>query len=147
MHQRRCRVGAPDVQEVDDNNSGDDEERDLADDPLLSELDADLSRVTKRTDRTMLMIMAIGLPLTLISQAYATGLTRTIGTIAGALIVVGSIPYTILRTIRLKRQIATQYGLSCNSCGYNPGGMYALATATVPRCRKCRATLAPHRNS
>jgi hypothetical protein len=132
------------MQESNDYDPSDDEERDTADDPLLSALDADLGRASKKTDRTLLvMLLGIGLPLLLAFQILGTGTVRTIGVVAAAAIMIGAIPFTMIRTIRLRRHVAFRYGLECSSCGYNPGGMYALATATVPYCRKCRTKLNP----
>jgi hypothetical protein len=132
------------MQESNDYDPSDDEERDTADDPLLSALDADLSRASKMTDRTLLVVLlGIGLPLLLAFQIHETGTVRMIGVAAAAIIMIGAIPFTMIRTIRLRRHIAVRYGLECSSCGYNPGGMYALATATVPYCRKCRTKVNP----
>ena len=123
---------------------GADEEGDISDDPLLSALDAELNRASKKTDNTLLMVLlGAGLPSMLAFQVLGSGLTRAMGVIAAAVVMISAIPLTMLRTVRLSRQIATRYGLECPSCGHNPGGMYALSTATVRQCRKCRAKLLP----
>jgi hypothetical protein len=132
------------MQNSNDYDPGADEEGDISDDPLLSALDAELSRASKKTDNTLLVVLlGIGLPSMLAFQVLGSGITRTMGVIAAAVVMISAIPFTMLRTVRLRRQIATRYGLKCPSCGHNPGGMYALSTATVRQCRKCRAKLLP----
>jgi hypothetical protein len=132
------------MRESSNNETADDEERDIADDPILSALDAELNGVSKRTDNTLLVVvLGIGLPLMLAFHVYTTGLIRTLGVILSVVVMICVIPFTMLRTVRLRRQVAIRYGLKCRSCGHNPGGMYALSTATVGRCRKCGAQLSP----
>lgn len=132
------------MQKPNDYDPGADEESDISDDPLLSALDADLSCASQKTDNALLLVLlGVGLPSMLAFQVLGSGLTRTLGVIAAAVVMISAIPFTMLRTVRLRRQIATRYGLNCPACGHNPGGMYALSTATVRQCRKCRAKLLP----
>jgi hypothetical protein len=122
---------------------GDNDERDIADDPLLSAISADLQRVTKSTDRTLLVLLLV-IVVAFISTVKAMGAAWVgrLGALLGAALIVGVILFTVLRTIRLKRQIGVKYGLVCSSCGYNPGAGNALEAAQLRRCTRCSAALA-----
>ena len=119
--------------------SDEEEEGDIADNPLLSAIAADLERAEKQTDNNLLVALAaIVSALFLIERllgknSWLEGLT--------VVAVIGAIGYTIFSVVLRKRDVATKYGLICPVCEHKPSAHMIIAAATTHRCRKCGAEL------
>lgn len=117
----------------------DDEEGDIADDPLLSAINADLERANNQTDNKLLVALAaIVLALFLVERFL--GKNAWLEGFAAAA-VIGAIVVTIYSAVRSKGDIAAKYGLICPVCKHKPSPQMVLAAAMTRRCRKCGAPL------
>lgn len=117
----------------------DDEEGDIADDPLTRAIFLELKSVDKRNDRRLLIALAINCGLVwLVSQwKNRTVWIDVLGAGVLLVIVVGTIYWAIWQ----KQRIAIKHGLVCSNCGDRPWVQMIMSTATTKRCSKCRGRL------
>jgi hypothetical protein len=117
----------------------DDRETDVADDPLLSAISAELHAINKRSDMKLLIALALNLAtVVLFSRLHIKSMWFDL---LEAAVVVTSIGGTIYSVVRQKQRVAGRHGLVCSACGYRPGASMILSAATTRRCRKCGTTL------
>jgi hypothetical protein len=117
----------------------DDEDGDIADDPLLSAVSADLERATKQNDQ--MLLLALGAIVTLLFLAeHFLGKNPVLEGFAAAA-VVGAIVFTMYAVLRRKAGVATKYGLICPVCTHKPSATMVLSAARTRKCRKCGASL------
>ena len=117
----------------------DDEEQDIADDPLQSAINADIERVSRETDNRLLFaILAIAASLYFVNrywrEAPLLGVLSAIG-------VVVAIAFTIRSSLRAKAAIADKYGLTCTKCKHRPSAQMIPSAAVTLQCGKCGAKL------
>ena len=117
----------------------DDEERDIADDPLLSAINADLERADKQTDNRLLFVLAAIIAALFLVERFL-GKNLWLEGIAVAA-VIGAIAFTISSAVRRKTDVAAKYGLICPVCKHKPSPQMVLSAARTRRCRKCGAQL------
>jgi hypothetical protein len=118
-----------------------DEEPDIRDEPLASAVHRDVGRVLERTDHRLLVWLAVvGIAILVVEKS---AIKSTWTDVAGVLAVVGIISFTIYSAIRGQRKVASNYGLTCPSCGHTPMPYEIMAAATVQRCAKCGSQLKP----
>lgn len=117
----------------------DDEEQDIADDPLLSAINADLERANSQTDNRLLIFLAAIIAILFFTERFAGQNSWLEGFAAVA--VIGAIAFTIYSAIRRKVDVAAKYGLICPVCKHKPSPQMVLSAATTRRCRKCGAPL------
>lgn len=117
----------------------DEEEGDISDSPLLSAINADLVAANRRGDRLLLAVLVL---LAALSYLYkrSGGASVWLNTMLIGL-VIGSIVYTVWQALRQSRQVASKYGLVCETCGYVPKAHMILSAASTLRCAKCKASL------
>ncbi len=116
-----------------------DEEEDIADDPLLSAINADLERANNQTDNWLLVALA-AIVLVLFLVERFLGKNVWLEGFAAAT-VIAAIVLTIYSAVRRKGDIAAKYGLICPVCKHKPSPQMVLATAMTRCCRKCGALL------
>jgi hypothetical protein len=117
----------------------DDEERDIADDPLLSAINADLGRADNQTDNRLLFALA-AIIATLFMAERLLGKNSWLEGFA-VVPVIGAIGFTIYSAVRRKTDVAAKYGLICPACSHKPSPQMVLSAARTRRCRKCGAQL------
>lgn len=117
----------------------DDEDGDIADNPLLSAINSDLERVNNQTDNRLLLALAAIISALFLSE-YFLGKNLWLAGLAAAA-VIGTIAFTLYSAVRRKAEVAAKYGLICPVCKYRPSAQMLLSAATTQRCRKCGASL------
>jgi hypothetical protein len=121
-------------------DAADDTERDIADDPFLRAVNADLEKASKRSDNTLLVVL-LGILLPSVFLYAKFGPRSVWPALLLAAAVIGVIVFTIVRVSQLKKAVAIKYGLVCPECGHQPGPGNVLSVATTLRCKKCRSVL------
>src|SRR5437588_10667270 len=106
-----------------------DQEGDIADDPLTSAVHDDIGGVLKRTDNRLLVWLAVVGVLVLLLDNSALKGTWT--NVASILALVGAISLTIYGAFRGRRKVASEYGLTCPNCGYTPMPQEIMSAAMV----------------
>jgi hypothetical protein len=116
-----------------------DQETDIADNPLLSRIDAELRRASKRSE----WVLWVGLGVALIGVFFYERSTwrATWFEISLAALVFGSIAMACIRTVQHKRAVAGRFGLVCTRCGHVPAAHMVMSAAMTLQCEKCRARL------
>ncbi|MGD2141733.1 MAG: hypothetical protein PVH25_15170 [Burkholderiales bacterium] len=119
-----------------------DEERDIADDPLLAALDADLRAASRKGDNRLVLFIGIALLLALLSKLVRIP-TWSIDVLASlsALSILGGIAYTVGSVVQKKLVVADRYGLRCRACGRRPKVFRILQAAELRKCPWCRSAL------
>ena len=117
----------------------DDEDGDIADNPLLSAINADLERANSQTDNRLLLALAVIISVLFLSE-YFLGKNFWLESFAAAA-VIGVIAFTLYSAVRRKAAVAAKYGLICPVCKYRPSAQMILSAAMTRRCRKCGAPL------
>jgi hypothetical protein len=113
----------------------DDEEGDIADDPLVYAIYLELQSINKRSDKMLLVALVISCGLVLliaqwkIQNVWIEALEATVV----LAIVIG----TIYSVVRQKQNIAIKHGLVCSNCGNRPRVQTIISAATTKRCSKC----------
>ena len=121
----------------------DDEEGDVADDPFLSAVDADLGSVDRLNDHKLGVALAL-----LVAAAYGyhrSGVKSPWIDALGVAALLGVIGFVILRAAQQKRRVAVQHGLRCKRCGHIPSAHMVMSAAMSERCAKCGAPLEARR--
>jgi len=116
-----------------------DEDEDIADDPVLSAINADLERANSQTDNRLLLFLA-AIALVFFLGERLIGKNSWLEGLAASAIV-AAIAYTIFSAVRRKGDVAAKYGLICPVCKHKPSAQMVLAAAMTRRCRKCGAPL------
>ena len=122
-----------------------DEERDIADDPLLSALNSDLESASRKGDKRLFIFIGVALICALLPKfvhfpdwaVYALA-------VSSALSIFGGIAYTIGSVVKRKLSVAYRYGLHCQSCGRRPGIFRIMQAAELRRCPRCGNDLDVH---
>lgn len=117
----------------------DDEEGDLADDPLLSAINDDLEQANKQTDNRLLVALG-AVVVTLFLAEHYFGKNLWLEWCAAAA-TIAAIALTVYSAIHRKTDVAAKYGLICPACKHKPSPHMILSAARVRRCSKCGATL------
>jgi hypothetical protein len=116
-----------------------DEEGDIADDPVLSAINADLERANSQTDNRLLFSLAAIIAILFFAERFLGKNSWLEGFAAAA--VIGAIAFTIYSAVRRKADVAAKYGLICPVCKHKPSPQMVLSAARTRRCRKCGASL------
>ena len=117
----------------------DDEDGDLADDPLLRRINRKLESIDERGDLRLGLVLvpaaiaAVALQMMNIKSVWLDMLEVAV--------VIGAIGGTIFSAVRQKRRVAVRHGLVCQACGYRPPVFRILSAAMTERCSKCNAPL------
>ena len=117
----------------------DDEEGDIADDPLLSAIHNTLEAIDKRGDLRLCLVL-IPAAIAAVALKMMKIESRWLDLLEGA-VVIGAIGGTIYSAVRQKRRVAVRHGLVCPACGYRPQVFRVLSAAMTERCGKCNAPL------
>jgi formate dehydrogenase maturation protein FdhE len=117
----------------------DNEESNIADDPVLSAISTDLERVDSQTDNRLLFVLgAIVLAGFLTEHFFGKSPWLEV---LGAVAIVSAIAATITSAVRRKADLAVKYRLICPVCKHRPSTSMVLAAAMTLRCQKCGAEL------
>jgi hypothetical protein len=122
-----------------------DEERDIADDALLSALSVDLEAASRITDNRLLILIGVALILVLLPKFVRVPVwaVYTLAFLSGFSII-GGIAYTIWWSVQKKQSVANRNGLRCSACGPNPKVFRIMQAATLRKCPSCRSALDVH---
>jgi hypothetical protein len=134
-----------DLKTVSDEPFDPDYEADISNDPLLSALNRDLERATRKIDRRLLLI--IGLPLLVAIALKVIRLPHWAVYVLAALAaigIVGSISFTTWLIGKRTKAVARRYGLNCKACGQQPDITQLLDAANFRQCPHCNASLDVH---
>jgi hypothetical protein len=118
-----------------------DEETDIADDPLLSRIDAELRQASKRSE----WVLWVGLGAAVVGVIWyeRTAWRSTWFEISLVALVISAIAVMWINTVRHKREVATRFGLVCTHCGHTPAAHSVMSAAMTLQCEKCRTKLSP----
>ena len=125
----------------DEHINGDDE-RDIADDPLLSALNSDLEVASTKGDNRLFIFIGLALIFALFPK-FVRIPTWAVYTLAflSALSIFGGIAYTIGSVVKRKLAVADRYGLRCQACGRRPKVFRIMQAAELRRCPRCGSDL------
>jgi hypothetical protein len=126
----------------------DEEESDIADDPLLSALNDDLKAALRTTDDRLFYFIAAALIFAFLPK-YVGVPSWGIYSLAllSGVSVIGGIGYAIWSSIQKQRAVASRYGLECSACGRKPKVMQIMQAAELRKCPWCRSILDVHPSS
>ena len=122
-----------------------DEERDIADDPLLSALNSDLEAASRKGDKRLFVFIGVALMFVLVPK-FVRVPTLAVYTLAllSASSILGGIAFTIWSVVKRKLAVADRYGLRCNACGPRPANFRIMQAAELRRCPRCGNDLDVH---
>ena len=125
--------------------TGGDEDRDIADDPLLSALSADLEGASKKGDSRLFIFIGVALIFAL-SPRFVPVPTWAVYAFAflSAFCIFGGIAYTIRSVMQRKLAVADRYGLRCHVCGRRPKVFRIMQAAELRKCPRCGNALDVH---
>jgi hypothetical protein len=122
-----------------------DEERDVADDPLLSALNEDLEAASRKTDARLFIFIGATLIFALLPKYIRVPpwVAYTFAFLSFSSII-GGIAYTIWSVVKKKLTVANRYGLRCGACGRRPKVLRIMQAAELRTCPWCASALDVH---
>jgi hypothetical protein len=117
----------------------DQEEGDIADDPVVHAVYLELQSINRSSDRRLLIALAISLGLVLLASYWKIKSVwlDALEVAAVLTIIIG----TIYSVVRQKQNVAVKHGLVCSNCGNRPRVQMILSAVTTRRCGRCGAPL------
>lgn len=122
-----------------------DEERDIADDPLLSALNADIEAASKKGDNRLFIFIGAALLFAVFPKFFRVPTYAVyVFVFLSAFSIFGGIAYTVWSVVQRKLAVADRYGLRCHACGRRPKVSRIMQAAELRQCPRCRYALDVH---
>lgn len=102
---------------------------------LIENIEREFSKVSYGQDNKLLYILVPS--ALLVIAAEKLGHNNSFVTLVTALLVIGSIIFTIYANISKKVSIAKKYGLQCHKCGHTPYPNSVETAIYTGICKKC----------
>ena len=119
-----------------------DEERDIADDPLLSALNGDLEAASKKGDTRLFVFIGAAVIFALFPKlVHVPTWTVYLFVFLSVFSIFGGIVYTIWSVAQRKLVVADRYGLRCRACRRRPKVFRIMQGAELRKCPRCGSAL------